>query len=390
MSQDVISNREQIQGLKYGRRLRSLFRPLREHATQRDKAGNRRLFYNQYATLLAFSFFNPLLDNLRAIETLSRSRKLQNLLDCEAVSRSSLSEASSVFDPQLLHRIIRRLAHRALPLARGREAEALRGLTAVDGSLLPALPKMVWALWRDEQNRAAKMHVHFDVFRGIPVDVSVTAANDSERAELLKKLAKGGFYVFDRGYRGWEFFQEIVDAKASFIGRVQDNTVIDADKERDLTPEAKAAGVVRDVEVIYTGNRRLHHLRHTLRIVVIDTGKRLINGKPDLVVLCTNRLDLPAEMVGLAYKYRWQIEIFFGWFKKTLRCRHLLATRRGGVTIQVYVAIIVSLMVSIVVQRKPDKRRLEVMQFHIGGWFTPAETVANLDRLDAQDHRKTK
>jgi DDE family transposase len=390
MNQDVIVNQEQIQGLKYGRRLRSLFKPLHKNATQRDKARNRRLFYNQYASLLAFSFFNPMLDNLRAIETLSRSQKLQKLLKCEPVSRSSLSEASTVFDPQLLHRIIRRLANRALPLARGREAEALRGLTAVDGSLLPALPKMVWALWKDEQNRAAKMHVHFDVFRGIPVDVSVTAANDSERAELLKKLAEGGFYVIDRGYRGWEFFQQIVDAKASFIGRVQDNTVIDAHKERDITPEAKAAGVVRDAEVICTGNRGRNHLRHTLRLVVIDTGKRLSSGKPDLVVLCTNRLDLPAELVGVAYKYRWLIEIFFGWFKSTLRCRHLLATRREGVTIQVYVAIIVSLMISIVVQRKPDKRRLEVMQLLIGGWFTIAEAVTNLERLDAQDKRKKK
>jgi hypothetical protein len=299
-----------------------------------------------------------------------------------------LSEASTVFDPELLHCIIRQLATQYLPTARGREAEALRGLTAVDGSLLPALPKMVWALWQDEQNRAAKMHVHFDVFRGIPVDVSVTAGNDSERDELFKKLAEGGFYVFDRGYRSWKFFQQIVDAKASFIGRVQDNTVIDAHKERDITPEAKAAGVVRDAELICTGNRRRNRLRHTLRLVVIDTGKRLTNGKPDLVVLCTNRLDLPAELVGLAYKYRWLIEIFFRWLKSILNCRHLLANSRGGVTIQVYVAIIVTLLISIIMQRKPNKRRWEATRLYLDGWFTEEEYLTALARLNAQEDRK--
>jgi hypothetical protein len=28
-------------------------------------------------------------------------------------------------------------------------------------------------------------------------------------------------------------------------------------------------------------------------------------------LLVTCRLDLPAEIVGLIYRYRWQIEIFF-------------------------------------------------------------------------------
>jgi Transposase DDE domain len=390
MSQDVVTTQEQVHGLKYVRRLRPLFKSLYKNATQRDKAGNRRLFYDQYAALLALSFFDPSLDNLRAIELMSQSKKVQKVLHCGPVSRTSLSDASTVFDPQLLHGIIRRLAKRYLPLACGREVEALRGLTAVDGSLLPALPKMVWALWQDDQNRAAKMHVHFDVFRGIPVDVSVTAGNDSERDELRKKLADGGFYVFDRGYRDWKLFQNIADAKASFVGRVQDNTVIDADKERDITPAAKAAGVVRDAEVIYTGNRRRNHLRHTLRLVVIDSGKRLSNGKADLVVLCTNRLDLPAELVGLAYKYRWLIEIFFRWLKMTLGCRHLLANRLRGVTIQVYVAIIVSLLIAIVVQRKPDKRTLEAMRMHVAGLFTAGELLTILARLNAQANRKKK
>ena len=287
---------KELQGLKYFKLLAPLLNRLHDDATKRDRAGNRRLFYDQYACLLLLYYFNPIVKTLRGIQQASQLDKVRRLFGCDRVSRGSLSEASQVFDPELLQSIIGDIAAQTLPLVHGKEAEALRGLTAVDGSLLPALPKMAWALWKDKQHRAAKMHVHFDVFKGVPTSVSITTGNDSERDQLRASLDSDGFYVIDRGYRDWDFFQEIIDAGASFVGRVQDNTVIHAAEERPLTAAAQAAGVVRDVVIKQTGNERHKiNLRHPLRIVVIDTGKRLLNGKPDLMFLCTNRLDLPRK-----------------------------------------------------------------------------------------------
>lgn len=371
-----------LKGLKYFKLLEPLLQGLHDNATARDRAGNRDLFYDQYACLILLAFFNPVVKSLRGIQQASTLDKVQRLFGCKRVSRGSLSEASRVFDPELLRNLIGKLAAQALPLAHGAEAEALRGLEAVDGSLLPALSKMAWALWQDKQHRAAKMHVHFDVLRGVPTDVSITAGNGSERDELRAKLKAGGFYVFDRGYRDWSFFQEIVDVKASFVGRVQNNTVIHAAEERPLTSAARAAGVVRDVVIKHTGSERNKaNLKQPLRIVVIDTGKRLLNGEPDLLILCTNRLDLPAEMVALAYKHRWAIELFFRWLKAILGCRHLLAHSRNGVTIQVYLAIIASLLISVWVGRKPSIRTLEMIQFYFTGWATEDELIRHLQQL---------
>jgi hypothetical protein len=371
-----------LQGLKYFKLLGPLLERLHGNATARDHAGNRLLFYDQYICLLLLSFFNPIVKSLRSIQQASTLDKVRRLFGCNRVSRGSLSDASRVFDPELLHSIIGDLAARALPLVHGKEAEALRGLTAVDGSLLPALPKMAWALWRDKRNRAAKMHVHFDVLKAVPTHVSVTTGNDSERDQLRANLNPGGFYVIDRGYRDWGFFQEIIAAGASFVGRVQDNTVIHPAAERSLTAAAQAAGVVRDVVIKQTGNQRHKtNLKHSLRIVVIDTGKRLRNGKPDRLFLCTNRLDLPAEMVALAYKQRWAVELFFRWLKCILGCRHLLANSRDGVTIQVYLAIIASLLISLWVENKPTVRTLEMIQFYFTGWATEAELMAHLESL---------
>jgi len=130
-----------LQGLKYFKLLGTFLDRLHDDATARDRAGNRRLFYDQYACLLLLFFFNPVVKSLRAIQQASELDKVQRLFGCDRVSRGALSEASRVFDPELLHALIGDIAGQTLPLVDGKEAEALRGLTAVDGSLLPALAK---------------------------------------------------------------------------------------------------------------------------------------------------------------------------------------------------------------------------------------------------------
>ncbi len=59
---------------------------------------------------------------------------------------SSLSVAAREYDAEPSQAVVGELAQQTLPLTAGKDAEFLKGLTAVDGSLLPALPKMAWAL----------------------------------------------------------------------------------------------------------------------------------------------------------------------------------------------------------------------------------------------------
>jgi hypothetical protein len=371
-----------LKGLKYFKLLGCLLDRLHANATARDRAGNRRLFYDQYAGLLLLFFFNPVVKSLRGIQQASTLDKVQRLFGCGRVSRGSLSEASRVFDPELLHALIGDVAAEALPLVHGKEAEALRGLTAVDGSLLPALPKMAWALWLDPQHRAAKMHVHFDVLKGVPVETTVTAGNDSETQQLRATLQAHRLYVIDRGYAEYQLFQDILTAKSDFIGRIRDNAVWTVVEERSLTAEARAAGVRSDRIVWLGGPQSGAVFQQPLRVLEVATGKTDALGRPDILLLATNRLDLPAELVALGYRFRWTVELFFRWLKCILGCRHLLANSRDGVTIQVYLAIIASLLISLWVGRKPTVRTLEMIQFYFTGWATEAELMAHLDQLN--------
>jgi hypothetical protein len=115
--------REQdVTGLKYFRRLVPLFERLREVGCQRDKAGNRTLFMDQYCLLVLLYLFNPVVVSLRSLQQASELKKVQKKLGCARASLGSLSESSHVFDPQLLQEIIGELGEQLTPIAADRAA----------------------------------------------------------------------------------------------------------------------------------------------------------------------------------------------------------------------------------------------------------------------------
>ena len=60
-----------ITGLKYFRQLLPLFERLHEVGCERDKAGNRRLHFDQYCSLILLFLFNPVVTSLRALQQAS-------------------------------------------------------------------------------------------------------------------------------------------------------------------------------------------------------------------------------------------------------------------------------------------------------------------------------
>src|SRR5712692_6552331 len=233
---------QDLQGFQYFRLLGPLCDHLPTAGTARDRAGNRQLFYDQYATLLLLDFFNPTVTSLRGLQQMTTLAQVQARFGIRRTSLSALSEAASVFDAALLQAVLTALGAQLRPHLSGAEHAALASLTAVDGSLLPALPRMLWAVWQDDPHRAAKMHVACAVLQHGPVHVTVTAGNASERAELRRLVQPGGFYVFDRGSADYDLFQEFHDLPCSFIGRVKYNTVYEIQEERPIPAAAQAAG----------------------------------------------------------------------------------------------------------------------------------------------------
>ena len=369
-----------LQGGRLIQRMQHALGRLHIAGTQRDRAGNRRLFCDQYLSLLLLYFFNPSIKSLRALQNTTNWEKTRQKLGIRRTSLGSLSEASSVFDAGLVRPIIAELAAQALPLKRGREAEALQGLTAVDGSVFAALPRMAWALWEDTTHRGVKLHLHFDVLKGVPCEATLTPAACSEPAELARTLQPGRLYVLDRGYASYELFAQIVQAKSSLVGRVKDSTAFVPLEERPVDEAARKAGVIRDVVISRLGTaHHKNHLRQPMRLVIVRVTNR--EGKITELWLLTDRLDLPADLVALAYRYRWTVELFFRWMKSVLGARHLISKKQNGVTLQMYAAMIVSLLIILYTSAKPTVRTFETLQFYMLGWVTDQELEDHLATL---------
>lgn len=381
-----------VHGLKYFKQLKPILAKLHDVGTQRDHAHNRRFFFDDYASLTLLYFFSPTLGSLRALQQASELEKVQKKLGTPRVSLGSLSAAARDFDADALQAVVGELAHKALPLHTGKpadkDAEFLKGLTAVDGSLLPALPKMAWALWVDDTHRAAKLHLHFDVFKGVPCYATVTDGNGNEKKELRAALQPDRLYVVDRGYAEYQLFQDIIDAKSSFIGRIRDNAVYKLVEERPLSDDAKKAGVVRDRVVQLGCETSGKVFKQSLRLIEVATGKTDKLGQPEVLMLASNCIDLDAAWIALGYKYRWTVELFFRWFKCILGCQHLLSTCQNGVAMQVYLALIASLMVVLWTGAKPTKRTFEMLCLYFQGLASESELLAHLEREKAKRAKK--
>lgn len=373
---------EDLEGFKYFKIIAPFLEKLESLGSERDRAGNRELFYDQYASLILLYFFNPIVTSLRALQQASELKKVQRVLRCSRASLGSLSEASQVFDAEVLKELIGELALKAQPLAAGKDLEGLENLTAVDGSLLPALPRMAWALWVDERHRAAKMHLVFEVLRSVPLKAAVTEGNASEAKALRQLLERGRLYVMDRGYTEYLLFKEILAAGSSFICRIRDNLRWNVIEERPLSEQAKAAGVTRDLFLRFGDKEKGTLIEHPLRVVEVQVDA---NGKPQLLRLATDRMDLEPELIALAYRYRWSVELYFRWFKCILGCRHLLSESQNGLEIQVYLGIIASLLISVWTGRKPTKRTLEMVCFYLSGWADEEELLRHIQTLKTHD-----
>jgi IS4 transposase len=97
--------------------------------------------------------------------------------------------------------------------------------------------------------------------------------------------------------------------------------------------------------------------------------------------ITTNRLDLPAELIGEIYRLRWMIETSFRMFKQLLSCRHLFSTKPYGVEIQVSFGIIACMLIMLYAGRKPTKRTFDMVCFYLSGWASTDEMERHIEAL---------
>jgi len=389
-----------LSGFKYLDRLFPLFERLHEVGCQRDRAGNRRLHYDQYCLLVLLAMFNPIVRSLRAIQQASTLRKVQKTLGCPRTSLGALSEAIDVFDPERLEGIIGELL-KDVPRTRSIGGDAVpQVLTAVDGSVVRTVASLAEAAYLTDKNGRThcgwRFHTHFEIDRGVPVRIDVTSASNGgktdEKSQLRRRLEADRCYVMDRWFGEFALFNDVVKAESSYVCRIRDNSNLsDVVEERPLSQAARNAGVIGDA-VVRLGFKDPRP-DHPVRVVQVQTTPHQKTGgrkggtagppSDGVLRIATNLLDAPAETIADVYRHRWTIELFFRFFKHVLGCRRLISQDPVGIQIQAYCAIIACLLIHLWTGGRPTLRSYEMISFYLSGWADLDELTAHMEKLAA-------
>jgi IS4 transposase len=145
----------------------------------------------------------------------------------------------------------------------------------------------------------------------------------------------------------------------------------DRHEVRPLSAKDRAAGVISDHVGRLAGSQHRAAPGGPLREVVVASP-----GEPGgSIRLLTDLLDVPAWVIGLLYRYRWQVELFFRWLKATAHFRHLLSERREAIAFEVYVAVIGTLLLALRYEARPSQYAFALLHQVAGGGATAEEVL---------------
>ena len=252
----------------------------------------------------------------------------------KGIGRSSYSEAINSRGLEQMVWVYEKLQEQAfstLPKAH----PGLGELVAIDGSLIDAVLSMTWADYSSTAKKA-KVHLGFDINRGIPGKVFLTNGKGDERPMVDHILAPGQTGVMDRNYQCHRNFDRWQVEGRHFVCRIRvgtTKTCLETYAVPDGTP------VFYDAMVLL-GTPKVNQTREPLRLV----GYRVEDKE---YWVATSRFDLPAVDIALIYKLRWDIEKFFGWWKQHLNVYPLIARSAYGLMVQILSGLITYLLLAI-------------------------------------------
>ena len=188
--------------------------------------------------------------------------------------------------------------------------------------------------------------------------------------------------------------QDIIDASSSFVCRIPQRYSRQVIEGIELTPEARKAGIISD-QIVKLGIREtIGIVKQPVRLIELKCTERTLKSvrlgrksgqKETTMLVITNRVDIDADVIALIYHYRWQIEIFFRYFKHMLGCRHLLSYCDNGIELQTYAGIIACLLIALYTGSKVTKRTFEMFCWYSMGWADDEEMLAHISKLKKQD-----
>ena len=287
-------------------------------------------------------------ESLRDIEVClaAHDKKLYHSGFRGPVKRSTLADANEKRDWRIYADFAQELIHIARPLYAdtdlGLDLDAT--VYALDATTIDlCLSLFPWARFRRAKG-AVKLHTMIDLQGAIPVFIDITEGKVHDVNVLDILIPEPGSYiVMDRGYLDFERLYRLHQSLSFFVIRAKRNLQC---QRRYSHPVDKSTGVRSDQTILLTGPKSSDLYPDPLRRIShysAELDKRL--------VFLTNDFSVPSETVAAIYRYRWQVELFFKWIKQHLRIKRFYGTSENSVKTQIWIAVSVYVLVTIIKKR---------------------------------------
>ena len=415
---------QKLIGIKYVRLLEKQLGHLRDEVSQH---GNRMLFMDDVFVVYLLAFFNPCIRSLRTLEDLSQTKQVQEHISIEKICKSTLSDFNKLVDPERLQPTLAALRAQLGRKLAGKPAEdrdlqiLLNKTIAVDGTFLPAVAEVAWAVANNNSHgtvrHRARIDARINVSTWMPEAIVIPDPGESEADCATKHIQAGKIYIYDRGYSGFDLLaahyheKSVVEkgaaekqreVKSTFVVRYKlagsNAPSLDEAVDCELSAEDIAAGVVSDRVGYFTSeNARRAGLKGIkLREVIVEYEQ---GGEMKKLRLITNLHHVSARTIALLYQQRWQVELFFRWFKCFGNFGHLISHSREGALAHLYVTIIGALLMYLHTGYRPSKYMFAMLGQVAAGGATLEEILPilrererrkELDRQSAARRRDKK
>jgi len=322
-------------------------------------------------------------ESLRDIEVCLRSirSKLYHMGIRSTIARNTLANANRNRDWRIYADIAQILINIARRLYQNEEfgIELKETVYALDSTTIDlCLSLFPWARFRKYKG-AVKMHTLLDLRGNIPSMIWITDGKVHD-VNILDKLIPepGSFYIMDRAYIDFLRLYNLHLCSAFFVTRAKKNLQY---RRIYSQPIDKSTGLRCDQIIRLTGPKSSQYYPEKLRRISffdIDTSIRY--------TFLTNNFSLPALIITILYKNRWQIELFFKWIKQHLRIKKFYGYSMNAVKTQLWIAISVYVLVAILKKRlKLEASLYTILQILSLNLFEKAPLLQLLTEIDYRD-----
>lgn len=295
------------------------------------ESDSKKLFFQDFTKKLLFCFVYQV-SSLRSLSTELQTNEVCKVLALQYTPFSTLKDGFNRFDSIHYKTIFENLV-KNLPLFKVSYLEEMGLFKVIDGTLLPTLIHMSWTEYRQNKN-AFKLHVSFELNRMIPTEFWRGTGNSCERSMFLKMVQSGITYIADKGYFSFDLVERIILMKAFFILRVKENMLFEKQESLQMTKDLPICfKSVSDSKGVFKNDPN----KNTLRLIHFQVWESRF-------MIATNRFDLSTLNIIILYAYRWQIELFFKYLKRTLNGIHLLNHSENGIEIQFYLMMTLAVL----------------------------------------------